>query len=398
MTTTRRDFLKAAGATIGTAQLGPGAVGLAQASSSDLARDQRRKVIFDQDTEEVMGSNETPLLMLLQSDNVDVLGVTVVTGNGWVKQETADVLKMLELVGRADVPVYMGAEFPLVDTREEMQLRWRLYGGNRLDAFLGAYSVNHSGPDEVLPPLGSFAKTKPQPGHAAEFIVNTVRKYPHQVTLFCGGALTNVALAIRIAPDIVPLTKEVIFMGTGVHIYTKTANVLYDPEAAKIVLRAPWPKLSLVTVDVAEQAHMNERIVRAVTDAQNGPVSELFSRFNRVTVKKDGTATGFRMPDEMEAAAIIDPTLFSGTRRMYVDIDTSDGPSRGCSLFWDEQPLGYGGTPWVDHPGGAQEALPPPGTRVAEVLWTVDVPRFEQLFIRLMTKPLKTDARTSQKL
>jgi purine nucleosidase len=54
-----------------------------------------RKVIFDQDTDGIIGDNEDPLVMLLQSPNIQVLGVTVVTGNGWLKQETADVLKLL---------------------------------------------------------------------------------------------------------------------------------------------------------------------------------------------------------------------------------------------------------------------------------------------------------------
>ena len=76
-----------------------------------------RKVIYDQDTDGIIGGNEDPLVMLLQSPNIQVLGVTVVTGNGWLKQETADVLKLLEDLHRTDMPVIMGSEFPLVQSR-----------------------------------------------------------------------------------------------------------------------------------------------------------------------------------------------------------------------------------------------------------------------------------------
>ena len=75
------------------------------------------KVIFDEDTSGVIGVNADPLTMLLQAPNIQVMGVTVVTGDGWLKQETADALKILEMQGRTDIPVYIGAELPLVQSR-----------------------------------------------------------------------------------------------------------------------------------------------------------------------------------------------------------------------------------------------------------------------------------------
>ena len=72
--------------------------------------------------------------------------VTVVTGNGWLKQETADILKLLEILERPDVPVYMGSEFPLVQPRELPVQLTRMYGGSRTDPFLGAYAENSPPP------------------------------------------------------------------------------------------------------------------------------------------------------------------------------------------------------------------------------------------------------------
>lgn len=77
------------------------------------------KVIFDQDTTGIIGPDVNPLIMLLQADNVDILGVTVVSGNGWLKQQVADVLKVIELMNRPEIPIYPGAEVPLISTREE---------------------------------------------------------------------------------------------------------------------------------------------------------------------------------------------------------------------------------------------------------------------------------------
>jgi purine nucleosidase len=363
-------------------------------SLSAHAQDQhgpKKKIIFDQDTDGVIGGNENPLIMLLQADNIDVMGVTVVTGNGWLKQETADVLKTLELMNRPDVPVYMGSEFPLVQTREELLLLTKLYGGNRTDAYLGAYAADSPAPDSLVPPPGGFSKLKPQPGHAAEFIIKTIRENPNQVTLYCGGALTNIALAIRVAPDIVPLTKEIVFMGTSEHYQPKTVNVIYDPEAAQIVLRAPWPKLTLVTVDISEKVHMDLDLVQAIVNGQNKPIADLHRKLVLDPYLQHHTADWFRMPDEMTAAYVIDPSIFTETRRLYVDIDIMHGMNYGASSFWDEVPKSYGGAPWPDQPyPGIQKPLPPPGARIANVLWDLDIDRFKKLFIDLMTRPQRT--------
>ena len=71
--------------------------------------------------------------MMLQADNIDLLGITLVTGDAWMKQEMAFTLRLLELMGRTEIPVYPGAEFPMLNTKEEWQLRQQLYGGHRLD-------------------------------------------------------------------------------------------------------------------------------------------------------------------------------------------------------------------------------------------------------------------------
>src|SRR5580693_9526856 len=97
---------------------------------------QKRLVLIDQDGSGPGGSNQMSILSLLQSPQVEVLGITMVTGNSWRDEETLHTLRMLELTGHGDVPVAKGAVFPLVRTEEETRLGVSLYGQV---AWLGAW-------------------------------------------------------------------------------------------------------------------------------------------------------------------------------------------------------------------------------------------------------------------
>jgi purine nucleosidase len=370
------------------------AVALVAALTPLVARGQAagetRKVIYDQDTDGIIGDNEDPLVMLLQSPNIQVLGVTVVTGNGWLKQETADILKLLEDLQRTDVPVYMGAEFPLVQSRYTPVRMVKMYGGTRTDPFLGAYGEFSPGPDVVKPPAGGMPTTKPAAGPAAEFIVQQVHKYPHEVTLYCGGPLTNVALAISLDPSIVGLTKEIVFMGTSPEMQPKTVNVIYDPESAAVVLHAPWPKLTLITVDIAEKIHKTPAMAESIAHGQNQAEAALYEELVMKPYREHKPQQWFRMPDELMAAYLIDPSIITETRRYYVDIDLMQGMSYGSSIYWDETPLGYGGIPWPDTPQPKrQKPIPAPDAQVANVPWNFDTDRFQALFLKLMTEPMR---------
>lgn len=361
MTTTRRDFLKGAGATIGAVQLGRGTSGFAQTSSS--ASGQRRKIIYDQDNSGPFSTDILAQLLLMQADNIDLLGITLVTGDAWLKQEAAYTLRLLELMQRPDIPVYLGAEMPMLNTKEETLLRYQLYGGHREDPWLGAFNRDNGGPDDVKPleaPYGRFAEIKPQPEHAAKFIIKTVRENPNEVTLYAGGPLTNLALAIKLAPDIVPLVPEVVIMGTGLHKYTDLFNIFFDAEAARLVMRAPWPKFSVITVDLAEQVHQGDdlpsgrKMIEVIAERAQSPIKELFEKY------------------------AVEP---------YVDICTDPGSRYGDSMFWDEKPLGYGGTPMVGH---SQYYMgPPPSARMVDVIGKVDADRFKEWFVDLMTRPIR---------
>ncbi len=88
----------------------------------------RRKVIINEDCSGPGGSNLQTLLVMIQSPEVEVLGITVVSGDQWRDEEVAHTLRLLEIIGRTDIPVVPGAAFPLVRRREEAQQWQERYG------------------------------------------------------------------------------------------------------------------------------------------------------------------------------------------------------------------------------------------------------------------------------
>jgi inosine-uridine nucleoside N-ribohydrolase len=410
MSTTRREFIKTVGAAIASSQIAPEAAAMdapdAPQNAAPLQAGTKRKVIYDQDNSGPFGTDILGTLMMLQADNIDLLGITLVTGDAWLKHEMAFTLRLLEMMGRTEIPVYAGAEFPMLNTKEEWQLRQQLYGGHRLDPWMGAFNRANGGPDETKPlppPYDRFANLKAQQDHAARFIINAVRKNPGQVTIYAGGPLTNLALAIALAPDIVPLVPEVVIMGTGFHMFTNAFNIFFDPESARKVLRAAWPKFSIVTVDLAEEINEGDeivpgrRMIEEIAARAESPISELFRTHAVEPLRLNPDMRFFRMADEMIAAQVIDPSVFTKSEPMYVDICTTPGPRYGDSMFW---PKNWQAVPEARKTVSAADRRvfvdprqyymgPPPSAGLVNVLMEVDHDRFKKLFVDLMTKPIR---------
>ncbi len=327
--------------------------------------------------------------MLLQADNIDLLGICTVTCDMWAKQETAYALRLLEMMGRPEIPVYMGAQEPLLNTKAEAQMRYQMFGSRTLgnEGYLGCFA-NDGGSRDVVeplpPPYSRFAQIKAQPEPAADFIIRTIRANPNEVTMYCGGPMTNLALAAMLAPDIVPITKEVIFMGGGIHHSTSSVNVYFDPEAAKIAFRAGWPKLTLVTTDLAEQVHMqDDGKVDYIVDRAPAPIRELFQRYEQTPQRNNPRRQSFRMPDEMMAAHAIDPSIFGGFDELYLDIVTHNDGHYGDTSFWDANWKGA-------NRGTSLEGQNNPSAKAGRVqaLKEIDKQRFRELFVDLLTRPI----------
>ena len=310
---------------------------------------QKIKVIVDQDARGPGTSDQQAMLVFLQSDKFDVLGITTVSGDQWVKEETQHVLRMLEIAERTDVPVYQGAEFPLLNSKEETE-RWEaLYGkfeykGCWTDRFKANRSTVYDEPyhaPDVVPPMKEGAPhIQATPGTAAEFIVKMVHKYPGEVVLWAGGPLTNFALALKLDPAVATLAKEFVMMGGGLYAdkgaidpgaidARREFNWWFDPEATRIVLRAPWKKMTITPIDISVKTRFTTEMKATIAKA-NTPVTQYLDKYS---------LPGY-MWDEIAGVALIDPSIITGQKQLYMDIDVDHGASYGKTLFWDSTATG----------------------------------------------------------
>jgi len=337
------------------------------------------KVIVDQDARGPATTDLQSILVFLQSDKFEVLGITTVSGDQWVKEETQHTLRLLEIAGRTDVPVVEGAEYPLLNSKEESE-RWEaLYGKFRYKgcwndfptapAGAAAFFPPYHGP-EVVPPLPEGApRTKPLDETAAHFIVRMVHRYPGQVVIWAGGPLTNIALALRLDPQVATLTKGLVLMGSGMYAETggigtvdgrREFNWWFDPEAVRISMRAPWKEITITPIDVSIKTHMTAQMQAAIAKADT-PVARYLAKYSVPSF----------MWDELSAAALADPSIITGEKQLYVDIDIDHGPSYGETLFW------------------APGSEVPPYERPATVQFDVNTQKFYDLYVKLMTQPAR---------
>lgn len=336
------------------------------------------KIIVDQDARGPGTSDQQAILVFLQSEKFEVLGITTVSGDQWVKEETQHVLRLLEIAERTDVPVIQGAEFPLLNSKEESE-RWEaLYGkfeykGCWTDKFEAQRSTIREEPyhaPDIVPPMPEGEPhIKAMPGTAAEFVVKMVHKYPGQVVLWAGGPLTNYALALKLDPSVATLAKGFVLMGGGLYSdkgaidggaidARREFNWWFDPEAARIVLRAPWKKITITPIDISVKTRFTRQIQAQISKA-NTPVTRYLDKYS---------LTGY-MWDEIAGAALIDPSIITGQKQLYMDIDIDHGASYGKTLFWDSS------------------AVVPPYLRLANVQFDIDAEKFYKLYIDLMTRP-----------
>ena len=339
---------------------------------------QKTKVIVDQDARGPATTDMQSILIFLQSEKFDVLGITTVSGDQWVKEETQRTLRLLEIADRTDVPVAQGVEFPLLNSKEETE-RWEaLYGkipykgcwsdfSKRPGNVPVAYRAGYHDPDVVPELVEGAPRIKAIDEDAAHFIVRMVHTYPGEVVLWAGGPLTNIALALRLDPEVAVLAKEFVLMGSGMYADNggithidgrREFNWWFDPEAVRIAMRAPWKKITITPIDVSVKTTVNPAVKAAIAKADT-PVARYLTQY----------AVESFMWDELSAAAMIDPSIITGQKQMYVDIEVGHGASYGETLFW------------------APGAEVPPYERIATVQFDVDTQKLYDLYIKLMTKP-----------
>jgi purine nucleosidase len=340
---------------------------LASMGASVRADGEKRMVIADQDASGPGGSDMTSLLVFLQSPQVDLLGITVVTGDAWRDVEVAHTLRLLETVGRTDVKVYPGAAFPLVRTQEETAAAEALYGKN---VYKGAWGERTAKDGYALiPPMREGAPvTKPADEDAAHFMVRMVHTYPHQVTIYGAGPLTNIALAIKLDPQFAELAQELVVMGGSIAPQTERAewtddprhefNFWFDPEAASITLRAKWAKVTVTTIDVSLKTRFEPEVLAGI-QSSTAPAAVYAVKY----LQKGDVAN--YLWDELAACAWLDPSLITKERDVYMNVNTDRGAEYGDTMIWTN--------------------TPPLPTSLVHAQMDVDLPRLQGMLVKLLT-------------
>ncbi len=273
-----------------------------------------RSFLIDTDT---ASDDAVALIMALRAKDIEVKAITVVSGNVNLDQATINALYTVELCG-ADVPVYRGAARPLV--REPERAEW-------------FHGVDGLGDQNYPQP-----KLKVAEGHAVDALITTVKANPG-IELITLGPLTNVALAVARAPEIVPLVSRCVVMGGAactVGNVTPAAefNVWHDPEAARMVFLSGLP-IEMVGWELCRfDAVINPQDMAHIR-AINTPLAHFSVDCNATAIeaiRRQSGETGMSLPDPVTMAIAIDPSVCTRKSRHHVDVETQSELTRGMTV------------------------------------------------------------------
>jgi purine nucleosidase len=356
---TRRAFVSSAGLTVA----GLTATGAAFGQAAGA-----RRVIIDTDP----GVDDAfALLLAMRSPELKIEGITAVAGNVPLELSLPNALRMVEIAGRTDIPVAVGAKTPLQ---------------RRLITATYAHGENGLG-GAVFP----APKLKPIADPASVFIRQIVRKYPGQVTLIMLGPQTNLATALASDPDLARMIKSVVMMGgslSGGNVTPSAEfNVYVDPEAARIVFQSGIP-ITMVGLDVTRKTALTDAHVK-VLEAANTQVSMAAAKIARNDIdlnRKAGNASGPNMHDSLALASFLDPSLLKW-KQYYVDVETTGELTAGETLGYRPNEAGLRGSAPTLAGTKTSTMLRDKFVPNANVAIDVDSARFFNLLIgRLATK------------
>jgi inosine-uridine nucleoside N-ribohydrolase len=251
------------------------------------------------------------LLLAIASPEVELIGVTTVAGNQTVDKTTNNALRILELAGRSDIPVYRGANRPFIRPQD---VAAHVHGESGLD-----------GPDLPQP------SGREQELHAVDYLAQEIRARDGKVTLVPTGPLTNIGLLFALHPDVRP--ERLVIMGGAIGEGNRTPaaefNIWADPEAAQRVFLEALDT-TMVGLDVTHRALITD----AHTERMRGAgrvgkvVAELMDFYARFHKSRYPDLEGSPMHDPVCVAHVIDPSLMT-VLDAFIDVDCSGGPSWG---------------------------------------------------------------------
>ncbi len=283
---------------------------------------EKTKIILDCDP----GHDDAVAILLAgASRKIDLLGITVVSGNQTLDKTVTNALEVCEVAG-LNVPVYGGCPQPMVRKKKEAG---DIHGKSGMD-----------GPEFI--PLSRGPEKK----HAVQFIVDTLMHSEGDITMVTTGPMTNLAMAMRMEPRIVEKIKQIVLMGGSYQNGNVTPaaefNIISDAEAAYVCFNSGCP-ITMVGLDVTRKALCYPEIVERMEKIGN-KASTFFADLMKFFCKTQKEVFGWEggpLHDPITIAYLIDPGVLT-VKPMNVGIDISLGPSYGrtnCDYF------GYMGLP-----------------------------------------------------
>ncbi len=262
------------------------------------------------------------LLTLASPEEIDLLGVTTVFGNGSGEQTQHNARRICELAGRSDVKVFRGCPRAIFDVSSSVS---STYSETDIHGETGL------GGCTLPPPTMSL-----QPEHAINFLIETLLKAPQKITLAATGALTNIACALIMEPRIKDNIEKIVMMGGAIGLgnITPTAeyNFYCDPQAAYVVFTSGIP-LVMMGLDVTRQTQTSETWLQTI-QAMHTPISQaiidMLSYYHRPHAILEPGVEGGVLHDPNVIAYLLNPTLYKG-RETYVEIDISSTIMAGRS-------------------------------------------------------------------
>ncbi len=323
-----------------------------------------RKIIFDCD---IGCDDAVALIALLQSKDVDVIGITCVKGNLPVDDVVNNALKVSELCNKK-VPVYRGCEEPMVRG---------LFPGRTYNTLMQTVVKKKDGktvlihdPDFPIP----LPDRKAEKEHACTYLIDTLKNSEEKIDICAVGPLTNLGMAFRLDPSIVEHIGTIYIMGGGLYIGNRTpvaeANFYDDPEAAEIVLNSgahcvvfPIEACEMGATYDTEDLKQIEAIGSDLSSFLN---EELKGYIDRCNYLFDVDSTSCCAYDYAAAAAILDETVITEKRKDIVHIDISGGMADGQMV--------------IDRRGMYPNELP------VEVVYRMDSEKIHRLLLDLITE------------
>ena len=325
-------------------------------NGSDKAKEntgERHKVIIDTDT----GSDDAAgLVLAASSEQIDILGVTVLYGNVSLDKAAENALMTLE-VCNTEAPVYIGADKPLKKERKDM---------------VSVHGKDGMGDQDLIHP-----KHSAEDGDAVDFILDTIKSDPDEVEIIALGPLTNIALAVQKDPDTMKRCKRIWSMGTtgfGVGNATPVAefNVYNDAEAYDQVLRAELPMtiIGLDMMGIEEAKITKDELSKMARGNEKGVF--LSKAFTKLFAFNQKSGNNMMVPDPMAVGCLVWPDVLLETKACYGEVCTDNDSTYGQVILYQE--------------GAVYEAMPQIGSYHLDVVTKIDTKLFKDNFMSLLTE------------